>query len=366
MEEGRRAIKRWNQRWKDTPRKLLAGALVLLSVGLLVGLLPYIGPFVLAFCLAYLMRPLVRVLRRAFAKLPFGHGLATLVAMALVFGFIGAAVGALVSRLAQELLALARTAPETVRLVTAQAAAWVEAWEAQGEFALSPAVGELLTTLLAELGKLLLSFASTLSATLATGAVSTAASLPRGLLALVLTLMSTYTFSSDEERICAFLRAHLPENIWEGAGRVRRGALHALGRQIRAQALVSLIVTGVVMLGMVILRRPYALVIGLGIGLADALPVIGAGLFLLPWSVWGFLSGDTFLGWGMLLLYGAVVLVRQIVEPRIVGRSLGLHPLATMMSMFIGLQLTGFAGLLLGPLLLTLCLAVQKELNQYM
>ena len=100
MEEGRRAIKRWNQRWKDTPRKLLAGALVLLSVGLLVGLLPYIGPFVLAFCLAYLMRPLVRVLRRAFAKLPFGHGLATLVAMALVFGFIGAAVGALVSRLA--------------------------------------------------------------------------------------------------------------------------------------------------------------------------------------------------------------------------------------------------------------------------
>ncbi len=68
----------------------------------------------------------------------------------------------------------------------------------------------------------------------------------------------------------------------------------------------------------------------------------------------------------MLLLYGAVVLVRQIVEPRIVGRSLGLHPLATMMSMFIGLQLTGFAGLLLGPLLLTLCLAVQKELNQYM
>ena len=121
MEEGRRAIKRWNQRWKDTPRKLLAGALVLLSVGLLVGLLPYIGPFVLAFCLAYLMRPLVRVLRRAFAKVPFGHGLATLVAMALVFGFIGAAVGALVSRLAQELLALARMAPETVRLVTAPA-----------------------------------------------------------------------------------------------------------------------------------------------------------------------------------------------------------------------------------------------------
>lgn len=361
MGEMRRALARWNLRWQDTPRRLLITLLAVGGAALALRLLPYVGPFVLALLFAWMLRPLVRQLRRAFARLRFGRGLATLLAMALLFGAVGFAVGALARRLWQEVLALVRLAPETIRTWMTQTMAWLEGWEQGSDFALPSPVAELLTSLLTTLGKQLLNAASSLSAALASGAVTTAANLPRTLLAVVLTVMSTYSFSSDGARIAAFVRRHLPEHALDWVGRVRQGALHALGRQLRAQLLVSLVVTVVVILGLALLQRPYALALGLMIGVADALPVIGAGLFLLPWGVWGLATGDSLIGWGMLLLYGAVVLTRQIAEPRIVGKSLGLHPLATMMSMYIGLQTLGFAGLLLGPLLLTLCRAVLAE-----
>jgi predicted PurR-regulated permease PerM len=111
----------------------------------------------------------------------------------------------------------------------------------------------------------------------------------------------------------------------------------------------------------VLQQEPYWLLIGFLIGLADALPVLGAGLFLIPWSIVGFVMGNTTTGIGMALLYLAVVVVRQIAEPRIVGKSLGLYPLATMMAMFAGLQITGnVLGLLLGPILLNLLKVVLR------
>ena len=94
------------------------------------------------------------------------------------------------------------------------------------------------------------------------------------------------------------------------------------------------------------------------IGLADALPVVGAGLFLIPWSLLSFWTGDTATGVLTACLYGGSVLIRQVLEPRIVGQHLGLHPLAAMMSMFAGYRLTGILGLIAGPIVLNVAKVV--------
>ena len=176
-------------------------------------------------------------------------------------------------------------------------------------------------------------------------------SLPSALLGVVLTVMGTYYFSADRERIRGFFRRTLPVSWRQRYGFVRKNLLTALFGQVKSQLTVSLIVTAALTLAFVIYGIPYGLAAGVLIGVADALPVIA-------WSLLSFIGGSTGMGVFMACAYVGVIVIRQIAEPRIVGRQLGLYPLLTMMAMYAGYRLTGFLGLLLGPVLLQVMKAV--------
>jgi len=104
--------------------------------------------------------------------------------------------------------------------------------------------------------------------------------------------------------------------------------------------------------GFLLLNVERAVLAALLTSLVDLLPVLGVGTVLVPWSVLAFLSGDVFRGVGLLVLFGIMVVVRQFLEPRIVGGSLGIHPLLTLLAVFAGFRLFGFAGMLGAPILL--------------
>ncbi|MBQ8344775.1 MAG: AI-2E family transporter [Clostridia bacterium] len=106
--------------------------------------------------------------------------------------------------------------------------------------------------------------------------------------------------------------------------------------------------------GLLLLRQPYALLCALAIATVDALPVLGSGTILLPWALIRLLGGDGWAAAGLLVLYGSIVLVRQLAEPKLMGTGLGLHPVLTMLAMAMGLRLFGVGGMLLMPLLLSL------------
>ncbi len=355
MEDFFRRLRNWNMKMNDIPRRLLLIALVLCACFVLVKLFPLCWPFVLALIFAMLMEPLVRLLRRAFVKISIGDRLATILGMILVFGLLGLGVRALAGRLLQELGALARNTPTLLRFISDQVTGWVASLTQQYADVVPQNLVEITTSALSEINKTLVSLAGTVSKTIASGAWTTATSVPSMLLAIVLTIMGTYYMSSDRERIFAFFHRTFPAGMIRKGVLLKRDLFRALFGQIRAQLLVSLLITVVVLLGLLIQQKPYWLLLGLLIGMADALPVLGAGLFLIPWSLIGFVTSDTATGVGMALLYVAVVVTRQIAEPRIVGKSLGLYPLATMMAMFAGYQFTGnVLGLLLGPVLLNL------------
>ena len=92
----------------------------------------------------------------------------------------------------------------------------------------------------------------------------------------------------------------------------------------------------------------------------DLLPILGSGSVLVPWAVIQLLAGRWTMGLGLLLLFGVLSTVRQILEPRLVGIQLGLHPLAALISMFAGLELFGFWGLVLCPLALTAAVQLSR------
>ena len=117
----------------------------------------------------------------------------------------------------------------------------------------------------------------------------------------------------------------------------------------------------ILLLGFVMLRIPYAIFWALGVCLVDAFPILGTGTVLIPWSLLLFLQNDTPRAVGILGIYATVTLSRSILEPKLLGRHLGLDPLATLIALYVGYRLWGIGGMLLSPILAATALQLVPE-----
>ncbi len=181
-----------------------------------------------------------------------------------------------------------------------------------------------------------------------------AAAMPGIILKIVLTVISTFYFSVDFERIMGFLKGLLPAKAQNGLTALKEKGIHSLKIFTQSYILVFFMTFCELSLGFFILRLPYPALFGIIVAIVDILPVLGTGLILLPWGVICLMMGKFFLGVGLLLLYIFITIIRNIVEPKLVGEQIGLHPLLTLISMFLGLQLFGLLGLFLFPVTLSI------------
>jgi predicted PurR-regulated permease PerM len=104
-------------------------------------------------------------------------------------------------------------------------------------------------------------------------------------------------------------------------------------------------------IGLALLRVPYAFLLAVLLAVVDFLPLLGTGIILLPWAAVSLLLGEVKLGIGLAVLYGVTSVVRQVLEPKLIGEGLGLHPLVSLAAMYGGLRLFGVWGMILAPLL---------------
>ena len=126
---------------------------------------------------------------------------------------------------------------------------------------------------------------------------------------------------------------------------------HAVWGWLLAQCKLMGVTFVILLLGFVLLRIPYAVFWALGVSLVDAFPVLGTGTVLLPWSLVCLLQGDSPRAIGILGIYVAASLIRSALEPKLVGRHLGLDPLITLMALYAGYKLWGIGGMILAPML---------------
>ena len=179
---------------------------------------------------------------------------------------------------------------------------------------------------------------------------SVASAVPGILLFLVITVIAVVYFAWDLDGITAAVSSIMPPRAGEIISSVKHGALSVAGKYIRSYSLLLVITFAQMLIGFMIMGVRYAFLFALIIALLDLLPVIGVGTALVPASVFCFLSGREELGLGLLLLFAVSSVIRQLIEPKILGRHLGVHPLATLASMYIGYSFFGFAGILLLPI----------------
>ena len=226
---------------------------------------------------------------------------------------------------------------------------------------ISPAVSRQAGEVAVHLGEYAQESFSTLSAQLLSAIAGFAKALPSLALGLSFAVLSSFIILMDYDTIKAFFRRQLPSALVRPARDSKRFLLSTGKKIIKAYFLLMFITFLEVAAGLWLLRVEYFAVMGLAVAVLDALPILGSGSILVPWGLCLLAGGNYPLGAGILILYGVVTVVRSILEPKIVGDKIGLHPMATLLAMYAGMKLAGFGGLVLAPVLVTLIVYLNSK-----
>lgn len=181
-----------------------------------------------------------------------------------------------------------------------------------------------------------------------------ASSLPAFLIKILLMVISTFFFAMDFEVLTGFVSRQFSKRVNEIIHMIKQYVVNTLFVVIRSYALIMSITFVELSIGLSIVGIPNAILIAFVIAIFDILPVLGTGAIMIPWIIITFLKGDFQIAIGLLAVYIFVTIMRNILEPKIVGSQLGIHPVVALMSMFIGVNLLGVIGLFGFPITLSL------------
>lgn len=183
------------------------------------------------------------------------------------------------------------------------------------------------------------------------GALTLVASLPNALVFIIVTIISTFFMTKDKEKIDTFINSHTNVHIENNKYYIffKEKVLKVIWGYLRAQLILMSITFILASIGLLILGKSYAIPTALGIALVDALPIFGPAMVFIPWAITMLIIGNFKYGISLLVLYLVLTLTRQFLEPQIVSSQIGVYPLLTLMSIYIGAKTLGFIGIFIGP-----------------
>lgn len=306
-------------------------------------LLRFFMPFVVGWILALLANPLVRFLERR-VKLVRRHGsmLIIIAALAIVIGlFYGA--GLLVYR---EMGSFLADAPEIYQSVIAEIENALQNGRKLAEYFpqnLQPPLLAFSDNLDGLFGKLV----SRAAEPTVQIAGHVAKSIPNLLVNMVIIILSSYLFLADRESIMRWLKEHLPAFVFRYIEYMKRDAKGLIGGYFLAQFRIMCVVALILAAGFLVLGVRYGVLLAFLTAILDFLPIFGTGTVLFPWAVVKLFAGEYAYATGLILLYILTQVVRQIIQPKIVGESMGLPPLMTLFLLYLGFKLRGLTGMIL-------------------
>jgi sporulation integral membrane protein YtvI len=360
-EGGRRVDRRIGGQWL----RLFMVAAAAIGLFFVIGwALPLIYPFLLGWLLAYALNPLVNTLHRS-ARFP--RWLAVTVTLLLFTTAMLTVVSALVMRLVNEIMNLSGSFQQLVDWAESSVDAFLARPDIQNLIGRinafyhdNPNYQETINGRISDTANAVAAAGSNLIGTLLNGIVGVLSSLPQVATITVVVLLASFFISKDWNRYLSKLLGWFPEPLRLRAGSVWRDLRHALFGYVRAQLIMISITAVVVIAGLIVIGVKNAVSIGLLIGFVDLLPYLGVGAAMVPWIAYQFIVGDWQLGTALSVLYGVVLVARQIIEPKVLATSVGLDPLPTLIAMFVGLKLFGFAGLIVGPVSIVVLAACHR------
>lgn len=315
-------------------------------------------PFFIALGLSFALNPLISMLEK---KTRLSRGFATFAVLILIFGILSGLIVFIGLNLIKGLTYLTKVVPEHVNLLTTDFqtlffAKLLPAWEHLTHMynELSPSDQHAIQQNIRSMGEKSAEMLNGIGSHLIKGLSHFIVSLPNTLTSTILIFLATFFISKDWNQIGAFILASASPKIDEHLKAVYQELKKAFIGFIHAQFILVLITTGIVFVGLLALRVEHPLTIALVSGIVDLMPYLGTSAVFIPWIAYHFFAQNYMLTIGLSALFALVIIQRQMTEPKILSSNIGLDPLATLISLFIGFKIFGFAGLILGPISLVI------------
>lgn len=314
-------------------------------------LLPYLSPFIVGWLIAYLFRKPTQWIME---KTKLSRGLVSAVVLLLFYivifvltVWIGGELTGVIARFAGEIPQFYRTSIEP---------AFYQFYDVITDFVkqLDPDVVDQLSTVLRSMISRIGELVTSLSAAVVRWLSGYVTKVPMMILRTFLTIVSSIVIANDYRRINTFIIRQFTEDQKNLIFEIENYLVNTVLNVLKSYGIIMVITAAELTLGFTIIGIKNAFPIACATAVMDILPVLGSGLVLNPWAVISIVTGNVWLGIKLFILYVVITAIRQVIEPRIVGTELGLHPIVSLIAMFVGTQLFGVAGLFLAPIMLSL------------
>ncbi len=306
-------------------------------------LLKFFMPFVIGWCIAMIANPLVRFLENHL-KLVRKHS-SVLIVIVVLAGVIGA-IYLLVSRLAMEVSELIADLPMLYESGKAEVQSALLSLSHIFE-RLPKGLQNSMAQFRENLGQMVSSLAQEIAFPTVTVAGNVAKRIPAVLVYSIVVILSSYFFIVERETMVSWYERFMPQGIRQYMLVLKKDTKRLIGGYFMAQFRIMFVVAVILALGFLVLDVNHGMLLAFAIALLDFLPMFGTGTALFPWALVKLLSGEWAFALGLILLYLLTQAVRQIIQPKIVGDSLGLPPFMTLFFLYLGFKTGGISGMIL-------------------
>ena len=322
---------------------LTAVVLLCLTVFLLPRLLRLFMPFVVGWIIAMIANPLVRLFeQKVRIRRKAGSAIVIIAVLAgvILIGYF------LISKLTTEAVGFISSLPALWQDVEK------ELDEVMGSLTdfydrFPKALKDSLTQIGDNLGGYISGALNSLSEPTVTAVGNIARNIPSVIVSTIMCLLSSYFFVAERENVYAFFHRHVPEEIRKKFRIMSSGLTGAVGGYFVAQFRIEIVIYFLLFIGLLILQVEYSFLIAFLIAVLDFLPVFGAGAVLWPWALMEVLAGNYRMALGLMIIWGVTQLLRQIIQPKFVGDSIGVPAIPTLFLLFIGYRIGSVAGMIL-------------------
>ncbi len=302
----------------------------------------YFMPFVIGWILSVIAGPLVIFLEK---RLRIMKKLGSAITIILVLAVCIGVIYLLGSRIWKEVLSLIDNFPEMYEELET---GFVQIGSKGSEFfsRLPKEVQNGWRSLVSNLDQTIGTMISQIGEPTITVAGNMAKRIPSILVGMIVAFVSAYFFISEKESLNLWIKRVVPEPVTSRMSMVADNLKYAVGGYFKAQFKIMAVVFVILLAGFLMSGVHFSILLALGIAFLDFLPFFGTGTALIPWAVYKFLVGDYRMVAALVVIYGVSQLVRQLIQPKLVGDSMGLNPLYTLFLLYVGYRLGSVLGMI--------------------
>ena len=345
--------------YKKIGLKIAVLLVALFGLFLLYKLAIFYTPFIIAIIIASLINPIINFFTK---KLKFNRKIAAIISLLLVFGILGVLITLGITRLVEECKNLIASSNDSYKELYNYCIGYINDIQ-NGNLPLPDELAELAR----QATQSIIDSAKNIATGLGNRIISTVSSIPTMITYIIITILATIFTCFDRQFVLDKISSQVPKKWIDKIKEIYTEMWEVSWKYIKAEVKLSFICFIWVLVGLIIfdlcgLGVRYTVLMAMLVGFIDLLPIFGAGSVMIPWAIYLGFTGNMPLAIAVLCLWGIWAIIRQIIEPHMVSKQIGMHPLITLVAMYTGFKLIGVFGLMIGPIVCLILLNIFKEL----